>query len=68
MNPEVLRKGDPRVIQQTEKIHERGVQVEWVGCRSFLEWPLQLESAVVQAAVQVAPHVLDIAMKYVTFL
>ena len=43
------------------------IQVEWVECESFLQWQLHVETSSVQASVQVMPHVLDTAMKYLTF-
>ena len=53
-----------RAIQQMENIFKKGVQVEWIECESFLQWQLLVETLSVQASVQVAPHVLDTAMKY----
>ena len=64
---QLKEKGDFRAIQQIERIFNRGVQVEWIECESFLQWQLYVETSSVQASVQVAPHVLDTAMKYLTF-
>ena len=48
---------------QMEKIWTHGVQVEWLGCASLLEWQLHMETSSVQAVVAVQPHVLDTALK-----
>ena len=64
---QLKEKGDVRAIQQIERIFNRGIQVEWIECESFLQWQLYVETSSVQASVQVAPHVLDTAMKYLTF-
>lgn len=60
-------KGEARAIQQIEKVFNKGIQVEWIECESFLQWQLHVETSSAQASVQVAPHVLDTAMKYLTF-
>jgi hypothetical protein len=60
--------GDPAARSQILKILQHGVQVEWTECRSFLEWQLQAEAAAVQASVAVAPHVVDTAIKFASFL
>ena len=60
--------GDRAARAQISKVLESGVQVEWMECRSFLQWQLAQESAVVQASVAVQPHVVDTAMKFASFL
>ena len=43
-NPDFLKsKGNNEAIAQIKKIHEKGVQVEWVEYESFLQWQLAVE-------------------------
>ena len=51
---------------QMEKIWTHGVQVEWLGCASLLEWQLHMEHATVQAEGAVTPTVVNIALKRLT--
>ena len=66
-NPQAMAKAEPTAKAQMEKIFMRGVQVEWLECESFLQWQLHVETSSVQATVQVHPHVVDTALKYLTF-
>ena len=66
-HPEAMAKAEPRAKAQMERIWTKGVQVEWFECESFLQWQLHVETASVQASVQVAPHIIDTALKYLTF-
>ena len=43
------------------------MQVEWLECSSFLQWQLYVETSSVQVQVQVHPHIIDTALKYLTF-
>jgi hypothetical protein len=51
-----LVRGDPKAVAQIKRIHEEGVQVEWLQVSSFIEWQLHVEGAAVQASVQVGAH------------
>ena len=62
-----MAKAEPQAKAQMEKIFTRGVQVEWTECASFLQWQLHVETSSVQASVQVQPHIVDTALKYLTF-
>ena len=66
-HPEAMAKAEARAKAQMEKIFTRGVQVEWIECASFLQWQLHVETSSVQATVQVQPHIVDTALKYLTF-
>ena len=50
-----------------EKIFMKGVQDEWIECASFLQRQLYVETSSVQASVQVQPHIVGTALKYLTF-
>ena len=63
-----LVRGDPKAVAQIKRIHEEGVQVEWIQVSSFVEWQLHVEGAAVQASVQVGAHILDTAIKYLSFM
>ena len=65
--PSLLADAEPRAKAQMEKVFTRGVQIEWLECESFLQWQLHVETASVQQSVQVAPHIVDTALKYLTF-
>ena len=66
-HPEALAKAESRAKAQMERVISKGVQVEWLECESFLQWQLHVETSSVQQSVQVAPHVIDTALKYLTF-
>ena len=66
-HPEAMEKAEGRAKAQMEKIFTKGVQVEWIECESFLQWQLHVETASVQSSVQVLPHIVDTALKYLTF-
>ena len=66
-HPEAMAKAEARAKAQMEKIFTKGVQVEWIECTSFLQWQLHVETSSVQASVQVQPHIVDTALKYLTF-
>ena len=66
-HPEAMANAEPRAKAQMEKIFMKGVQVEWIECASFLQWQLHVETSSVQASVQVQPHIVDTALKYLTF-
>ena len=53
---------------QLRRVIEEGVQVEWMECDSFLSWQVMCDQADAQTQVQVHPHILDTAMKYVHYL
>ena len=65
--PEKMANANAGAKAQMEKIWTHGVQVEWLGCASLLEWQLHVESSSVQASVVVLPHVIDTALKFLTF-
>ena len=62
-NPRLMEHANHFARSQMEKIWTHGVQVEWLGCASLLEWQLHMEHASVQAEYAVKPHVLDAALK-----
>ena len=66
-HPEAMAKAEARAKAQMEKIFMKGVQVEWIECTPFLQWQLHVETSSVQASVQVQPHIVDTALKYITF-
>ena len=66
-NPKAMANADDKAKSQMEKIFTRGVQVEWIESQSFLQWQLHVESSSVQAQVQVQPHIVDTALKYLSF-
>ena len=66
-HPEALAKSEPRAKAQMARIFSKGVQIEWLECESFLHWQLHVETSSVQASVQVAPHIVDTALKYLAF-
>ena len=66
-HPEALAKAEPRAKAQMARVCSKGVQVEWLECESFLQWQLHVETSSVQQTVQVGPHVIDTALKYLTF-
>ena len=53
---------------QLRRVMEEGVQVEWMELDSFLSWQVMCDQADAQTQVQVQPHILDTAMKYVHYL
>ena len=65
--PERMKHANDFARSQMQKIWTHGVQVEWLGCASLLEWQLHVESSSVQASVVVLPHVIDTALKFLTF-
>ena len=66
-HPDLMAKAEPRAKAQMERVISKGVQVEWLECESFLQWQVHVETSSVQASVQVSPHVIDTALKYLTF-
>ena len=52
-HPEKMVNANAFAKAQMEKIWTHGVQVEWLGCASLLEWQLHVETSSVQAAVAV---------------
>ena len=66
-HPEALAKTESRAKAQMARVISKGVQVEWLECESFLQWQLHVETSSVQQTVQVGPHVIDTALKYLTF-
>ena len=66
-HPEAMAKAEAKAQAQMEKVFMRGVQVEWMECATFLQWQLHVETSSVQASVQVQPHIVDTALKYLTF-
>ena len=56
-------KSNAMALGQMDTVFRRGVQVSWGECVSFLQWQLVAETSAAQVSVQVAPHVVDTAMK-----
>ena len=42
--PEALSHGQPRAIARIERIFQKGAQVEWLECETFLQWQLHVET------------------------
>ena len=68
MNSEWKKDADPRAVSDIEMVLEDGVQVEWVDMDSYMDYMLYCEGAAVQQAVSVAPHIVDTAMMFLTYL
>ena len=57
-----------QALSQLRRVVDEGVQVQWMECDSFLSWQVMCDQADAQSQVQVHPHILDTAMKYVHYL
>ena len=68
MHPETVATGEQQAVEDMRSVFDNGIQVEWKEFPSFLMWQLYCEGASLQSSVQVSPHILDTAFKFLAFV
>ena len=68
MHPETVATGEQQAVEDMRSVFDKGVQVEWKEFPSFVMWQLYCEGASLQSSVQVSPHILDTAFKFLAFV
>ena len=59
---------DAKALEEMTYVWQMGVQLEWIECKSYLEFMLYMEQIQQQSSVNVNAHITDTCVIYVQFL